>query len=110
MGGNGVDRSRSFGRTAGHEEGNHANFEIATNVKRMSRQHLLIEVKKVAVTGFLHYVSLYGQKANATFVGNSRLEVGDCLVLNDGDIIRLPDNPDISVRFEIPDEEKTALD
>lgn len=93
-----------------HEEGAHADFEIITNCKRMSRQHLVIEVKKEAGTGFVHYISLYGQKANATFVGENKLEVGDCLVLNDGDTITLPDMPDINVRFEIPDSEKTEID
>lgn len=93
-----------------HNEGEHADFEIATNSKRMSRLHLVIDVKKVPGTGFQHYASLYGQKANATFIGNNRLEVGDCLVLNDGDVIRLPDQPDINVRFVIPDSEKTEID
>ena len=63
----------------------HADFQIPTVVNRMSRQHLLVEVKKVPGKGFVHYVSLYGQRANATFVGNNQLEVGDCVVLNDGD-------------------------
>ena len=93
-----------------HSEGEHADFEIVTNSKRMSRLHLVIDVRKVAGTGYVHYVSLYGQRANATFVGNSQLEVGDCLVLNDGDIIRLPDQPDISVKFEVPDSDKTIID
>lgn len=93
-----------------HDMGEHADFEIQTNSKRMSRLHLVIEVKKIPDKGFVNYVSLYGQKANATFVGNNRLEVGDCLVLNVGDIIQLPDQPDIKVRFEIPDGEETILD
>lgn len=88
----------------------HADFEIPTTVNRMSRQHLLVEVKKVPGKGFVHYASLYGQRANATFIGNNRLDVGDCLVLNDGDIILLPDQPDIRVKFEIPNEEKTKYD
>ena len=93
-----------------HDIGEHADFEIQTNSKRMSRQHLVVEVKKVPGKGFVNYVSLCGQKANATFVGNNRLEVGDCLVLNDGDIIQLPDQPDIKVKFEIPDEDRTLPD
>ena len=88
----------------------HADFEIVTNGNRMSRQHLVIEVKKVPGQGYVHYVSLCGQKANATFVGNNRLEVGDCLVLNDGDVLKLPDRPDISVSFDIPNSEKTEYD
>lgn len=88
----------------------YADFQIPTISNRMSRQHLLVEVKKVPGKGFVHYVSLYGQKANATFIGNNQIEVGDCMVLNDGDIIQLPDQPDINVQFEIPNEEKTKYD
>ena len=61
----------------------HADFEIMTNSNRMSRLHIVIVVRKVVGQGYMHYVSLCGQKANATFVGDNRLEVGDCLVLND---------------------------
>ena len=93
-----------------HTETEHADFELQTNGKRMSRQHLNIEVKKVPGKGFVHYISLCGQKANPTFVGDNRLDVGDCVVINDGDIIKLPDMPDISVKFEIPDGEKTIYD
>ena len=88
----------------------YADFMLPTNSNRMSRQHLMIEVRKIQGKGFMHYASLCGQKANATFVGDNRLEVGDCLVLNDGDIIRLPDMPDVRVKFEITDGEKTMLD
>ena len=76
----------------------------------MSRLHLLIEVKKVVGKGFVHYVSLYGQKANATYIGNNQLEAGDIIELNSGDIIRLPDMPDIRVKFEIEDSEETQID
>lgn len=88
----------------------HADFEIMTNSNRMSRLHIVIVVRKVVGQGYMHYVSLCGQKANATFVGDNRLEVGDCLVLNDGDVLKLPDKPDISVKFEIPNSEKTQYD
>ena len=74
--------------------------------KRMSREHLVIEVKKVAGKGFVHYVSLYKERVNVTFVNNAELEYGDCIVLSHGDIIRLPD---AVVKFEIPDEEGTQL-
>lgn len=85
-----------------------ADFQIPMEgSKRMSREHLLIEVKKVQGKGFVHYVSLCKQKANNTFIGTELLECGDCMVLNHGDIIKLPD---INVKFEIPDEDETTID
>lgn len=72
--------------------------------KRMSREHLVIDVKKVPGKGFVHYVSVYKEKLNATFINDERIEYGDCMVLKDGDRIKLPN---ATIRFEIPDEEKT---
>lgn len=84
-----------------------ANFQIPTNdSKRLSREHLVIEVKKIPGKGFVHFVSLYKLKCNATFVNNDRLEYGDRIVLQHGDILKLPD---ISFKFEIPDDEVTDL-
>lgn len=84
-----------------------ANFQIDTGENRaMSREHIVIEVKKVPLKGFVHYVSLYKEKVNTTLVGNDPLLYGDCLVLNHGDRIRLPD---ATLRFDIPDGEETDL-
>lgn len=74
--------------------------------KRLSREHLIIEVKKVAGKGFVHYASLYKQKVNATIINDNALEYGDCLVLQHGDLLKLPD---IVLRFELPDEEETNM-
>lgn len=74
--------------------------------RRMSREHLVIDVKKVPGKGFVHYASLYKQRVNDTFINNERLEYGDCIILNHGDLIKLPD---ITVKFEIPDEEGTEF-
>lgn len=74
--------------------------------KRMSREHLVIEVKREPGRGFVHYASLYKERVNATFVNNTLLEFGDRVVLNHGDVIKLPD---ATVKFEIPDEEGTQL-
>lgn len=79
-------------------------FQIPCPSRRMSREHLVIEIKKIQGKGFVHYVSLYKERVNATFIGNNRLEYGDCVVLNHGDVIKLPD---VDVCFEIPDEEAT---
>lgn len=80
--------------------------QIPCASKRMSREHLVIEVKKLPGKGFVHYASLYKEQVNPTFIGQNRLEFGDCVVLNHRDIIKLPD---VDVRFEIPDEEGTEL-
>ena len=93
-----------IGRCAAHSS---ADFQIPMEgSKRLSREHLVIEVKKVPGKGFVHYASLYKQKVNKTYIGNELLEYGDCIVLNHGDIIKLPD---VNVKFEIPDEEGTQF-
>lgn len=84
-----------------------ADFQIPTDgSKRLSREHLVVEVKKVPGKGFVHYASLFKEKTNATLIGNTPLEYGDCLVLHHGDIITLPD---VKVKFEIPDDEGTEF-
>lgn len=84
-----------------------ADIQIQTGEsRRMSREHVVIEVKKVEGRGLVHYISLYKEKLNPTFVGDERLEYGDCLVLNQGDEIKLPD---CTLIFEIPDEEGTEI-
>lgn len=71
-----------------------------TDNRRVSREHLVIEVKKVDGRGFVHYASLYKPDVNKTTVNDVQLEYGDVIVLNHGDIIQLPD---LTVKFEIPD-------
>lgn len=84
-----------------------SDFQIDTAEKRsMSREHIVIEVKKVPTKGFVHYVSLFKEKVNQTFIGNEPLLYGDCIVLNHGDVIKLPD---ATLKFEIPDEEATDI-
>lgn len=84
-----------------------ADFQIAATAdKRMSREHLVIEVKKVPGKGFVHYVSLFKEQCNPTQVGHETLMYGDCLILNHGDRLRLPG---VTVKFEIPDGEGTEM-
>lgn len=84
-----------------------ADFQILTDgSKRLSREHLIVEVKKVPGKGFVHYASLCKEKINKTYIGNELLEYGDCIVLNHGEIIKLPD---VNVKFEIPDDEGTEI-
>lgn len=84
-----------------------ADFQIAATAdKRMSREHLLIEVKKVPGKGFVHYVSLFKEQCNPTQVGHEMLMYGDCLILHHGDRLRLPG---VTVKFEIPDGDGTEF-
>ena len=84
-----------------------ANFQIDTGEKRsMSREHVVIEVKKVPGKGFVHYISLFKEKVNKTYIGNEPLIYGDCVVLAHGDVIKLPD---ANLKFEIPDDEATDI-
>lgn len=93
-----------IGRKAQKSE---ADFQIDTDGSRsMSREHIVIDVKKVPLKGFVHYVSLYKEKVNKTLIGSEPLHYGDCIVLNHGDIIKLPD---ATLKFEIPDGEETDI-
>lgn len=84
-----------------------ADFQIDTADKRsMSREHIVIDVKKLPLKGYVHYVSLYKERVNKTSIGNEPLLYGDCIVLNHGDMIKLPD---ATLRFEIPDGEETEI-
>lgn len=84
-----------------------ADFKIDTAEKRgMSREHLMVEVKKIPGKGFVHYVSLYKEKVNKTYVGDELLSYGDVLILHHGDVIKLPD---ATLKFEIPDDEGTEV-
>lgn len=84
-----------------------ANFQIDTGDKRsMSREHIVIDVKKVPGKGFVHYISLFKEKVNKTYIGNEPLVYGDCIILAHGDVIKLPD---ANLKFEIPDEEATDI-
>ena len=84
-----------------------ANFQIPTGEsKKMSREHLVIEVKRVPTVGYNHYVSLFKERVNKTTINNTQLQPGDTLILQSGDIIKLPD---IDIRFELPDDDETQI-
>lgn len=72
--------------------------------RRMSRKHIVIEVKRVPGKGFVHYISLYKEQCNPTFLGNDPIEYGDTIVLAHGDTITMPD---AVLKFEIADGEGT---
>lgn len=84
-----------------------ADFQIPMgDKKRMSREHLIIEVTNDPVKGYVHCVKLYKEKVNPTFIGKERLEFGDCFILKKNDMIRLPD---VDVRFELVDSDDTEF-
>lgn len=84
-----------------------ADFQIPTgDKKRMSREHLVIEVVKVPDKGLVHYASLYKASVNVTSINHERIQYGDRIILNHGDVLMLPD---VNLVFEIPDEEETLL-
>lgn len=74
--------------------------------KRMSREHLVIDVRKEAGRGFVHYASLYKERVNETLINSMRLDYGDLVILKHKDLIRLPD---CTLTFEIPDKDETEF-
>ncbi len=84
-----------------------ANIQLPTGEgRRMSREHLVIEVKKVPDKGYVHYASLYKERINETFINDEILAFGDCIILKSGDKLTLPD---ATLLFEIPDEDGATL-
>lgn len=84
-----------------------ADIQIPTDGQmHMSREHLVIEVKNVPAKGIVHYVSLFKERVNKTFVDNEELFFGDKIILSTGMVIKLPD---VHLRFEIPDDDATTL-
>ena len=71
--------------------GSKADVQIECPACRTSREHLVIEVKETAGGGFEHTAKLYKEQVNATSIGGSRMSYGDCVVLDDGCAIKLPD-------------------
>lgn len=91
----------------GRRPSTQATLQISTPGKnRLSREHLVIEVKKEHNVGYVHYASLHKQKVNATSINGSRLQYGDCIVLKHGDLIELPD---VTLRFELIENDATVL-
>ena len=75
----------------------HANIQIATGERMISREHLVIDVQASFSRGNKYIVSLAKEQVNSTYVGQNLLGYRDAILLNNGDIIRLPG--DVVVRF-----------
>ena len=84
-----------------------ADFQIPTPGHHLSREHLVIDVRNVKGKGYVHYLSLYKEKCNETFLNDERLEFGDSVVLRNGDVLKLPD---VDLRFDIPNDEGTKFE
>ena len=63
-----------------------ADIQIDTDDRFFSREHMLINVRRLPDGGIKVDVSNYKNK-NATYVNNNLLEQGDAIVLHDGDKI-----------------------
>lgn len=83
-------------------------FQIDTGEhRRMSRNHLTVDVVKEPHKGFVHYVALSKENVNPTTVNGNPLLFGvDKVILSHGAVISLPD---AELRFELPDDEATEL-
>lgn len=86
------------GRNILGRESSSAPVDIAlpTQYKSISRQHLIIDVRRTAV-GYVHTVMLCKSEVNRTYINAMQLAYGDQVILNDGDIVKLPN---LSLRFE----------
>ena len=73
-----------------------ATVRIPQTYKRISREHLIIDVKAVG-NEYKHEIRLYKSEVNTTMLNTTTISDGDIFVLNDGDTIKMPD---LAIRFE----------
>lgn len=82
-----------------------ANIQLDTGENhRVSREHIVIEVKKIPGKGFVHYLSLFKERVNSTLHNKGSLLFGDCVILKNGDTISLPN---FDIVFELHESEDT---
>lgn len=74
-----------------------ATIRLPRNYDRISREHLIINVKRVGGS-CQHTVQLYKREVNPTMHNAKPMVAGDVLLLKDGDTITLPG---LEVRFKI---------
>lgn len=75
-----------------------ATIQIENESLRLSREHLVIDVKKTELSIYRYIATLYKENVNATFVNDEKLEYGDKILLKSGDVIKLPD---VVIKLEI---------
>lgn len=73
-----------------------ANIRLPRTFDRISREHLEINVKRVG-GGYKHEIKLYKREVNTTMLNSTTMGGGDVYLLNDGDLIKLPE---LTIRFE----------
>lgn len=73
--------------------GSTANIQvpIENDGNRTSREHIKIEVKMIKGKGYIHTISLCKERVNKTYYKDKILKYGDCYVLKNGDVLKLPD-------------------
>lgn len=81
-------------------------IESNNNPSRLSREHIVINVKRIKDGRYIQDLSLYKNEVNVTLHNGQKLEYGDSYFLKDNDEIALPD--DIKLKFIVPDPEKTT--
>lgn len=74
---------------------------------RMSREHLVIDVKDISGKGFVHYASLYKKETNETYINSVIIDYEDSIILKDGDVIKFPG---VDVLFKLPNAEGNVPD
>lgn len=79
-----------------------ADIRLPSPTRRMSREHLVIEVVRDEAKGIIHLASLAKERVNPTFINNVRLKFGDIVILQPGYTIHLPD---CDLLFRFPDED-----
>lgn len=89
--------------------GNNADIQIPANVstKRMSRQHVVIDVKQLGEGCYQHQISLYKPEVNSTYLNNDKINYGDTLLLLNNFTIKFPD---CDAKFTIESPEQTCID
>lgn len=89
--------------------GNNADIQIPTDVatKRMSRQHVVVDVKQLSEGCYQHQISLYKPEVNSTYLNNAKISYGDTLLLLNNFTIKFPD---CDVKFVIDSPEQTCYD
>lgn len=84
-----------------------ATIQVAPEEKRISREHLVIQVVHDEKLGYVHTASLAKERVNPTAICKSALYFGDQVILRHGDLIRLPG---YDLILEIPDTDLTETD
>ncbi len=80
---------------------------INNDHNRTSRNHIVIEVKKLSSGSITHCVSLCKERVNNTYIGDKILKYGDKIILRNGSVIKLPD---VTITFTLPNNGDTRYD